>query len=796
MEESKSEHQAQLVILELPGLFDIILQQVSMNDVMEQLGLHFIKTTILFTILSFMKTLRSYTSLLILFSLFVNPLFAAPPGSSYLPNETLDPGCAPGDINCIVELSFLTWETDPLFTLSPSFTIGTGNISDWNTAFGWGNHASQGYLTGWSINGGIFSINTLTGSTQTFATGSTGTDFNISSIGSNHTFNIPDASSTVRGLVSILAQTFEWGKTFMQAPIFSSLTTGSIPFIGTGGVLSENNTKLFWNDVNGRLGIGTNTPTAQIDSVIPSGIAFKATTINNSWAFWHTTQDGGFGGFYDHPTELWPQILLKANSTWSYLVRIAPNGISYFNGWNLGIWTIAPNNKLEITHGTSGNSGLRFTNLTSSSTGGTYKGKVLAVNASGDVVLEALPSGGSSIANLNTLTGATQSFATGSTGTDFNISSIGSTHTFNIPDASLTARGLITTGIQSFTWAKTFTVNPTLSSMTLGSVPFIGTGWLLAQNNSNFFWNDANGQLGIGTNTPISKLYVDQWTIMQAPNTTDGITFDDYLNTNRWNYFNQNNLMPWILVYWTSWTKYGLHLANFWASSSTYSTEIFTSTSWNISFAKMDTDTATGQVSFSRLMTIRNNWNVGIGTTSPTQKLEVQDGSMKVNTAPNTSWFILGNTSGSLRWIIRTAANETGSNEGSDFDILRRDDTGASLPSTFLIKRNTGYVGIGTDTPTSTLSLSGSLSGFIRTVTVSTTLTATDFTVIKTGATGITFTLPAANTALGRIYNIVNNSTAWTISSFIDLSWTAVTSIAANTGITLQSDGTSWRQIR
>jgi hypothetical protein len=42
----------------------------------------------------------------------------------------------------------------------------------------------------------------LTGGSQTFATGTTGTDFNISSSGSIHTFHIPTASSTVRGLLS------------------------------------------------------------------------------------------------------------------------------------------------------------------------------------------------------------------------------------------------------------------------------------------------------------------------------------------------------------------------------------------------------------------------------------------------------------------------------------------------------------------------------------------------------------------------------------------------------------------
>jgi hypothetical protein len=38
-------------------------------------------------------------------------------------------------------------ETDPVFTASAAFGISSTNISNWNTAYGWGNHASAGYLT-------------------------------------------------------------------------------------------------------------------------------------------------------------------------------------------------------------------------------------------------------------------------------------------------------------------------------------------------------------------------------------------------------------------------------------------------------------------------------------------------------------------------------------------------------------------------------------------------------------------------------------------------------------------------
>jgi len=50
--------------------------------------------------------------------------------------------------------------------------------------------------------GGITSLNSLTPASQTFATGTTGTDFGIVSSGSTHTFNLPSASAANRGLLT------------------------------------------------------------------------------------------------------------------------------------------------------------------------------------------------------------------------------------------------------------------------------------------------------------------------------------------------------------------------------------------------------------------------------------------------------------------------------------------------------------------------------------------------------------------------------------------------------------------
>ena len=79
---------------------------------------------------------------------------------------------------------------------------------------------------------------------------------------------------------------------------------------------------------------------------------------------------------------------------------------------------------------------------------------------------------GGGITSLNGLTASTQTFATGTSGTDFDISSSSSTHTFNIPDASNSARGLVTTGAQTFGGVKNFQTNVTINA----SVPAAHTG--------------------------------------------------------------------------------------------------------------------------------------------------------------------------------------------------------------------------------------------------------------------------------------------------------------------------------
>ena len=48
--------------------------------------------------------------------------------------------------------------------------------------------------------------------------------------------------------------------------------------------------------------------------------------------------------------------------------------------------------------------------------------------------------------------------------------------------------------------------NLTIVDFTLGSVLFAGNSGLISQDNANFFWNDSDIRLGLGTNAPVSIL--------------------------------------------------------------------------------------------------------------------------------------------------------------------------------------------------------------------------------------------------------------------------------------------------
>jgi hypothetical protein len=105
---------------------------------------------------------------------------------------------------------------------------------------------------------GLNALNGLTAQVQYFATGTSGTDFAISSATDTHTFNLPTASATNRGALS----SADWS-TF-SGKVGGSGATGQVAYWnGTNSQTGSNN--LFWDAANARLGIGTNAPSTTLD---------------------------------------------------------------------------------------------------------------------------------------------------------------------------------------------------------------------------------------------------------------------------------------------------------------------------------------------------------------------------------------------------------------------------------------------------------------------------------------------------------------------------------------------------
>lgn len=293
-------------------------------------------------------------------------------------------------------------------------------------------------------------------------------------------------------------------------------TTGSVLFIGDGGVLGQDAANLNYSTSTGRLGLGVASPTEklEVNGVVRVGTADDAglidlgDTLTGSGNYTTGIFRGGLGatsgGGYLN-LGAWNGIAFNTSGTWlgSQATRMVIDGTS----GNVGIATTSPTTTLSV-QGNQYTSGTAFFGgaITATST-------IALTNYSG-----ILSSNGASGLNARTLTGTAGQI------TVTNGDGIAGNPTFSLPSTlslasasttllSVTQKlyvgGTSTTTIDSvgnvvIPSAATFT----LGAMTQGSALFAGASGVVSQDNANYFYDATNHRLGLGTTTPGATLSV------------------------------------------------------------------------------------------------------------------------------------------------------------------------------------------------------------------------------------------------------------------------------------------------
>jgi hypothetical protein len=133
----------------------------------------------------------------------------------------------------------------------------------------------------------------------------------------------------------------------------TAFTTGSVVFAGASGVYTQDNANLFWDDTNNRLGIGTTTPAYPLDVTTtgPQIVARLTETTAASTARLYLTCGTATGIFQQygqsHPT-LPSQTTLSSPGA----LNLSTSGVPQMHvttGGSVGIGTTAPSTKLHVT---------------------------------------------------------------------------------------------------------------------------------------------------------------------------------------------------------------------------------------------------------------------------------------------------------------------------------------------------------------------------------------------------------------------------------------------------------------
>jgi hypothetical protein len=214
------------------------------------------------------------------------------------------------------------------------------------------------------------------------------------------------------------------------------------------------------------------------------------------------------------------------------------------------------------------------------------------------------------------------------------------------------------------------------TALTTGSVGFIGASGALLQDNANFFWDDTNNRLGLGTNAPTTAIDIFGSGIIGRVNGTS-----------------TNN----------AFLGFASAGTNKWSIGNVQSDHRF----------RIYNDETT-----SELVSVLQTGEFGIGIANPTTKLHIDGGASALiaNLDANVSVAksISFRSDNSNRINLEVSGTESGSNAGANLFIRRYSDAGALIDTPLTITRSTGAI-----------TLAGTLTGINSTFTATTGVSLT-----------------------------------------------------------------------
>ncbi len=386
--------------------------------------------------------------------------------------------------------SYLTsfTETDPIFVASEANNITAASTTNWNTAYGWGNHALAGYIVDGNTNwDNLYGFITAT-SSETLT---------------NKTWN---------GNVIDVA----YGGTGTS----TAFTPGSIVFVGGGGAYSQDNNNFFWDSANGRLGIGTNNPQDLLD-IYGAGKGLRLSYDGSNFVSLSSSPTGELT--ISNSASSTPTLVIGSGQNENAVLAFDASSTDYLMGLDTadGLFKIGMGNTLGSSTALVINpSGYVGIGTTSAAYALDVKGEVYASNgvripngyalnlgASGVQQLYGDATGFRVMVNYNSLD-AFHILNSGNVGIGTNTPSamltVGATSTQQFLVNNL---GVVTGGTwQGNTIGVAYGGTGTSTQFTPGSIVFAGAGGVYGQDNANLFWDDANGYLGLGTSSPTAAL--------------------------------------------------------------------------------------------------------------------------------------------------------------------------------------------------------------------------------------------------------------------------------------------------